>query len=596
MAETRKTDTPTGDFDSMAAEFMRILAQNQETLRKMMVSPQEALSSMLDPFNAMESFAEGARQLAGNPEKLVKANLDLWQQHLDLWEHAAKKMLGAETEPVAKPEKGDRRFKSNEWEDNAVFDIIRQSYLITSRWLTKTMADIDNLSEEDARKVDFHTRQIADALSPSNFLLTNPDVIKETVESGGKNLVRGLNNLKRDLEAGDGQLKIMMTDPSAYEVGKNIATAPGKVVYQNDVMQLLQYQPTTDTVYRRPLLIFPPWINKFYILDLQPENSFVRWAVDQSYTVFVVSWANPDSELAGKTMTDYLQEGILEALDAVEKATGEREVTTIGYCIGGTLTGAALAYMAETGDDRIKANTFFAAQMDFSEAGDLKVFIDEKQLESLDGKMEELGYLDGNSMYSAFNLLRANDLIWSFYVNNYLLGKDPLQFDLLYWNGDTTRMPRELHMFYLREMYLRNNLAKPGGIELGGVPIDLGKVQTPIYLQAAKEDHIAPYESVFKAVNLFGGPVRFMLAGSGHIAGVINAPVANKYNYWMNEEQPKDIEAWIAGATSHPGSWWTDWDQWLQEYSGERVRARTPGEGGLPALEDAPGSYVLKKS
>ncbi len=596
MADTRKTETPTGNFDAMAAEFMSILAKNQETLKKMMVSPQEALTSMLDPFNAMGSFAEGARQLAGNPEKIVKANLDLWQQHLDLWEHATKKMLGAETEPVAEPERGDRRFKSSEWEDNPVFDVIRQSYLITSRWLTKTMADIDNLSEEDARKVDFHTKQIADALSPSNFMLTNPDVIKETVESGGKNLIRGLDNLKRDLEAGDGQLKIMMTDPAAYEVGKNIATAPGKVVYQNDIMQLLQYQPTTDTVYQRPLLIFPPWINKFYILDLQPENSFVRWAVDQGYTVFVVSWANPDSELAGKTMTDYLKEGILEALDAVEKATGEREVTTIGYCIGGTLTGAALAYMAANGDDRIKANTFFAAQMDFSEAGDLKVFIDEKQLESLDSKMAELGYLDGNSMYSAFNLLRANDLIWSFYVNNYLLGKDPLQFDLLYWNSDTTRMPRELHMFYLREMYLKNNLAKPDGIELGGVPIDLGKVKTPIYLQAAKEDHIAPYESVFKAVNLFGGPVRFMLAGSGHIAGVINAPAANKYNYWMNEEQPKDIEAWIAGATSHPGSWWTDWDRWLAGYSGEQVPARIPGEGGLPALEDAPGSYVLMKS
>ena len=596
MADTRNTETPTGNFDAMAAEFMGILAKNQETLKKMMVSPQEALSSMLDPFNAMDSFVEGARQLAGNPEKLVKANLDLWQQHLDLWEHAAKKMLGAETKPVAKPERGDRRFKSSEWDDNPVFDIIRQSYLITSRWLTKTMADIDNLSEEDARKVDFHTKQIADALSPSNFMLTNPDVIKETVESGGQNLIRGLNNLKRDLEAGDGQLKIMMTDPSAYEVGKNIATAPGKVVYQNEIMQLLQYQPTTETVYRRPLLIFPPWINKFYILDLQPENSFVRWAVDQGYTVFVVSWANPGSEQAGKTMTDYLKEGILEALDAVEKATGEREVTTIGYCIGGTLTGAALAYMAETGDDRIKANTFFAAQMDFSEAGDLKVFIDEKQLDSLDDKMAELGYLDGNAMYSAFNLLRANDLIWSFYVNNYLLGKDPLQFDLLYWNSDTTRMPRELHMFYLREMYLKNNLAKPGGIELGGVPIDLGKVQTPIYLQAAKEDHIAPYESVFKAVNLFGGPVRFMLAGSGHIAGVINAPAANKYNYWMNEEQPKDIEAWVAGATSHPGSWWPDWDRWLADYSGEQVPARVPGEGGLPALEDAPGSYVLTKS
>ena len=534
--------------------------------------------------------------MATNPLKFWEMQMEYSQKQAQLWQNSMNKMMGADVEAVIEPQKGDRRFKSSEWEDNPVFDVIRQSYLITSRWLTKTMADIDNLSEEDARKVDFHTKQIADALSPSNFMLTNPDVIKETVESGGKNLIRGLDNLKRDLEAGDGQLKIMMTDPAAYEVGKNIATAPGKVVYQNDIMQLLQYQPTTDTVYQRPLLIFPPWINKFYILDLQPENSFVRWAVDRGYTVFVVSWANPDSALADKTMTDYLKEGILEALDAVEQATGEREVTTIGYCIGGTLTGAALAYMAATGDDRIKANTFFAAQMDFSEAGDLKVFIDEKQLDSLDNKMAELGYLDGNSMYSAFNLLRANDLIWSFYVNNYLLGKDPLQFDLLYWNSDTTRMPRELHMFYLREMYLNNNLAKPGGIELGGVPIDLGKVQTPIYLQAAKEDHIAPYESVFKAVNLFGGPVRFMLAGSGHIAGVINAPAANKYNYWMNEEQPSNIEAWIAGATSHPGSWWTDWDRWLAEYSGEQVPARVPGEGGLTALEDAPGSYVLKKS
>ncbi len=596
MSKTHSTEEEARNFEALSSEFMSILEKNQETLRKMMEAPQQTITSMMDPFNAMGAFTEGAKQMASNPEKLIKANLDLWQQHLDLWEHAAKRMLGSETEPVATAERGDRRFKSSEWDDNAVFDIIRQSYLITSRWLTNTMADIDNLSEEDARKVQFHTQQIADALSPSNFLLTNPDVIRETVDSGGKNLVRGMSNLQRDLEAGEGQLKIQMTDPDAFEVGRNVATTPGKVVFQNDILQLIQYEPTTETVFRRPLLIFPPWINKYYILDLQPENSFVKWAVDHGYTVFVASWANPDGELSTRTMTDYLKDGILAALDAVEAATGEREVTTIGYCIGGTLTGAALAYMAETGDDRIKANTFFAAQMDFSEAGDLKVFIDEKQLANLDDKMAELGYLDGNSMYSAFNLLRANDLIWSFYVNNYLLGKEPLRFDLLYWNGDTTRMPRELHMFYLREMYLKNNLAEPGGIELGGVPIDLGKVTIPIYLQAAKEDHIAPYPSVFKAVNLFSGPVRFMLAGSGHIAGVINPPAASKYNYWMNEEQPKDLEAWVDGATSHPGSWWNDWHEWLSQYSGEQVPARTPGDGALDVIEDAPGSYVLVKS
>ena len=596
MAEDRSTENQSASYEALSEEFMDILAKNQETLKKMMAAPQETLASMMDPFNVMDSFVEGAKQLAGNPEKLMKANLELWQQHLELWEHAAKKMLGAETEPVAKPEKGDRRFKSAEWDNNQVFDIIRQSYLITSRWLTKTMADIDNLSEEDARKVQFHTQQIADALSPSNFFLTNPDVIKETVDSSGQNLIRGLNNLKRDLEAGDGQLKITMTDQDAYQIGKNIATTPGKIVFENDLVQLIQYEPTTETVFRRPLLIFPPWINKYYILDLQPENSFVRWAVEQGYTVFVASWANPDSALSAKTMTDYLQEGILESLDAVERATGEREVTTIGYCIGGTLMGAALAYMAATDDDRIKATTFFAAQMDFSEAGDLKVFIDEQQLESLDQRMAEQGYLDGNAMYSAFNLLRANDLIWSFYVNNYLLGKDPLQFDLLYWNSDTTRMPRELHMFYLREMYLKNNLAKPGGIELGGVPIDLGKVRTPIYLQAAREDHIAPYPSVFKAVNLFSGPVRFMLAGSGHIAGVINPPSANKYNYWMNEEQPGDLDAWVKGASSFPGSWWNDWHNWLSAYSGDQVPARVPGSGELDVIEDAPGRYVLTRS
>jgi len=582
--------------EAMISEFMKIVAKNQKTLKKLMVAPQQTVARILDPFNVFGSFTEGAKRLASNPKKLMRANLDLWQQHFALWQHATKTMLGEKSEPIAEPDKGDRRFKAKEWEEYQVFDFIRQSYLITSRWLTQTMSDIDGLGEEDARKVQFHAQQLADALSPSNFLMTNPEVIKETIESRGQNLVRGMQNLQRDLQAGRGQLKITMTDPDAYEVGHNIATTPGKVVYQNDLVQLIQYEPTTERVYRRPLLIIPPWINKFYILDLQPENSFIRWAVDRGYTVFVASWVNPDSELATKTMDDYLNEGIFESIDAIEKATGESKVTTIGYCVGGTLMGAALACMAAKGDERIKATTFFAAQMDFSEAGDLKVFIDEKQLENLDEMMKETGYLEGDSMYSAFNMLRSNDLIWSFYVNNYLLGKDPLQFDLLYWNADTTRMPRTLHTFYLREMYLKNNLVKPGGISLNGVPVDLSKVTTPIYLQSAKEDHIAPYNSVFKAKKLFSGPVRFLLAGSGHIAGVINPPAANKYNYWMNEDQPDDLEEWIAGAESNPGSWWNDWHEWLAPHSGKMVPARHPGDGDLAVIEDAPGSFAKAKS
>ena len=596
MAETESHESGEQSIDAMSAEFMKIVEKNQDALNELMKSQQQTIASMLDPFNAMDSFTEAAKQLASNPQKLMQANMELWGQHLELWQHAAQRMLGQESKPVAEPAKGDRRFKSPEWDDDHVFDFIRQSYLITSRWLTNTMSGIEGLSEDDARKVQFHTQQLADAMSPSNFLMTNPQIIKETVESGGQNLIRGMENLKRDLEAGDGQLKITMADRDAYEVGRNVATAPGKVVYQNDVVQLIQYEPSSEMVHRRPLLIVPPWINKYYILDLQPENSFIRWAVDQGYTVFLTSWVNPDSKLATKTMDDYLNEGILDSIDAIEKATGESEVTMIGYCIGGTLTGAALAYMAAKGDERVKAATFFAAQMDFSEAGDLKVFIDEKQLENLDENMQEKGYLDGDAMYSAFNLLRSNDLIWSFYVNNYLLGKDPLKFDLLYWNGDTTRMPRTLHMFYLREMYLENNLAKSDGISLNSVPIDLGKVTTPIYLQASKEDHIAPYNSVFKAKSLFSGPVRFMLAGSGHIAGVINPPAANKYNYWMNEDQPDDLDQWIAGADSHPGSWWNDWNRWLAPLSGEMVPARQPGSGGLAVIEDAPGSYAKTRS
>ncbi|MDH3812029.1 MAG: class I poly(R)-hydroxyalkanoic acid synthase [Gammaproteobacteria bacterium] len=584
------------DLQAMSAEFMKIVASNRDAIMDVMKSPKETVTGLLDPFNVAGSFTRAARQLASDPGKLIRANFDLWKKQASLWQHAADRVLGRETQPVAEAPKGDRRFKGKEWEEHLVFDLIRQSYLITSDWMSQVVSGIDGLDEEDAHKVQFHTRQLTNALSPSNFLLTNPEVIRETVASRGKNLVQGMQNLRRDIQAGKGKLNIMMTDPEAFEVGRDVATTPGKVVYENKLIQLIQYAPTTEQVYERPLLIVPPWINKFYILDLRPANSFIRWAVDQGYTVFVVSWANPDESHADLLMDDYMELGILESIDAIEQATGQTAVTTIGYCIGGTLTGATLAYMAAQGDERVKAVTYFTTQFDFTEAGDLKVFIDEKQLENLGRKMSKKGYLEGGDMGTAFNMLRSNDLIWTFYVNNYLMGKEPLDFDLLYWNADSTRMPHKLHMYYLRECYLHNNLAKPGGISLKDVPIDLGKITIPTYIQSSREDHIAPFNSVFKCKNLLGGPVRFMLAGSGHIAGVVNPPSANKYNYWMNENQPEDLEEWLAGAESHPGSWWGDWDAWLSQYSGELVEARQPGDGKLPVLEDAPGSYVKKKS
>ncbi|MEL7448104.1 MAG: class I poly(R)-hydroxyalkanoic acid synthase [Pseudomonadota bacterium] len=592
MAKRTTSAKTQEDMESLSAQFMATLESNAKTLRKMLGSPIKTTTALLDPLNVAGSFARGTQQLVSDPLKLLRANIELAKDHIALLQYATQAVLGHAPDPVAKPDRGDRRFSGSEWDNSPAFDLIRQSYLLTSRWLLETMSTIEGLDELDAHKVRFYTEQVANSMSPSNFLFSNPEVIRATLDSGGRNLLRGLKNLQRDIKAGGGQLKMTMAEKSAFTLGENVASTPGKIVFQNDLVQLIQYEPTTEQVYRRPLLVFPPWINKYYILDLQPKNSFIAWAVAQGYTVFVVSWVNPDERLAAKTMDDYLREGILESIDAVEQATGESEMTAIGYCIGGTLFGAALAYMAAKNDDRIKATTFFAAQVDFSEAGDLKVFIDETQLERLDERMAEKGYLDGGAMYTTFNMLRSNDLIWSFWVNNYLLGKDPLEFDLLYWNGDTTRMPRALHMFYLREMYLKNNLAKPNGIELDGVPIDLGKVETPIYLQASREDHIAPYPSVFKAKNLFSGPVRFMLAGSGHIAGVINPPVAEKYNYWMNEDQPNDLDEWVAGAESRPGSWWPDWDNWLQQYSGERVPARTPGDGKLKVIEDAPGSYA----
>lgn len=591
---TDKSKDYAQQMTDMAGNFTRMMEQSTSMMTQLFTESHKLATQQFDPLNISPAFTNAANMMLRDPQALMQANYDLWREHMGLWQEMAGRVL-KDSETTAEQVK-DRRFRHEDWVDNPVFEYIRKSYLITSKWMVDTMASVDGLNEADRNKLLFHTQLLADAFSPSNFFITNPEALRLAMETGGQSVIKGMQNLMRDLDPKTSQLNIMMSDPDAFKLGVNIATTPGKVVYQNDLLQLIQFEPTTEKVYRRPLVIAPPWINKYYILDLQKKNSFIAWAVEHGYTVFVISWVNPDEKLSHKSFEDYMQEGILDTLDAVQRATGEREVTMIGYCIGGTLLSATLAYMAANGDDRVKAATFFASQADFSEAGDLKIFTDEAQVNNLERMMDEKGYLEGSSMAGTFNMLRANDLIWSFYVDNYLLGKDPLKFDLLYWNADSTRMPRETHLFYLRQMYINNNLAKPGGITLKGVPIDLSKVTIPIYLQAAREDHIAPYPSVFKSTSLYGGPVRFMLAGSGHIAGVINPPDANKYNHWINEEQPKDLDEWLAGATEHPGSWWKDWNKWLKKLSGGKVAARIPGDGDLDVIEDAPGSFVTVKS
>lgn len=550
-----------------------------------------------DPLNIGGAFMEIATKLMADPAKLAEAQTKLWQDYATLWANTTDRFLGRDVTPLVQPDKGDKRFKDPAWQDSALFDYLKQSYLLTARWLQNTVHQAEGVDPKVARKAEFYAKQFIDALSPSNFALTNPEVVRATIDSNGENLVKGLQNLLEDLERGKGKLNVKMVDAKAFTVGETIATTPGQVVFQNDLMQLLQFEPTTKQVYRRPLFIVPPWINKYYILDLKPQNSFIRWMVDKGYTVFVVSWNQPDESTVDKTFESYMREGILDGLDAVKKATGEDEVTAIGYCIGGTLMASTLAWMAQKKDTRIKAVTFFAAQVDFSDAGELSVFTDEDTLNYLENLMSEKGYLDGGEMANTFNMLRANDLIWSFVVNNYLLGKEPFPFDLLYWNSDCTRMPAKMHGFYLRNMYQKNLLSQPGQLELAGEKLDLRKIKIPVYLQASREDHIAPYKSVYKATQLYGGPVRFLMAGSGHIAGVINHPDAKKYQHWRNETEtnPANVEDWIKGAKEYPGSWWDDWDKWLSEKSGEKVPARKPGDGKLKVIEPAPGSYVKKR-
>ena len=545
-----------------------------------------------DPLNLGSAFLEMTARLMANPARLMQAQIGFWQDYLTLWQNTARRMMGDKAPAVIEEPKTDRRFKDDAWRENEVFDFIRQSYLLSARFFTNVAQTAEGLEPKTAQKVDFYTRQFVDAMSPSNFLLTNPEVLRRTAETGGENLLKGLSNLLADLERGKGQLRIRMTDETKFKVGENIAVTPGKVIFRNDLMELIQYQPTTEKVLKRPLLIIPPWINKFYILDLRPKNSFIRWAVEQGHTVFVVSWVNPDEKLAEKGFDDYMREGPYAAFDAMEQATGERAFNVIGYCLGGTLLSCTLAHMAANKDTRVKSATFFTTMADFAEAGELGVFIDEEQLHALEEKMSKRGFLEGSEMATTFNMLRANDLIWSFVVSNYLMGQEPFPFDLLYWNDDSTRMPARMHSFYLRRMYQQNDLVKPGAVQLDGVALDLRKIKVPTYLLSTREDHIAPWKSTYRATQIFAGPVRFVLAASGHIAGVVNPPESGKYSHWVNEELPPDPDAWFKGATELAGSWWPDWQRWIVAQDKAMVPARIPGAGALPALADAPGTYV----
>ena len=537
-----------------------------------------------------------ARYWLGEPGRLMQAQQRLTTAYSGLWMWSLQRMMGLPAAPFAEPEAGDKRFGDADWTGNPTFDFIKQFYLVTSRWLQTMVEEAEGVDPHTRARAAFYVQQIVSALSPSNFVVTNPELLRQTFSENGGNLVRGMHMLVEDIQAGGGPLSPRQTDLAAFKPGENLATTPGKVIHQNELCQLIQYAPTTPRVLKRPLLIVPPWINKFYILDLTAEKSFVRWAVEQGHTVFMISWVNPDADQARKGFEDYMRSGILESLDVIASATGVREVNAVGYCVGGTLLAATLAYMATTGDKRIKSATLFASQVDFTYAGDLKVFVDEEQLSALERSMGVRGYLEGRKMAAAFNMLRPNDLIWPYVVSNYLKGKPPSAFDLLYWNSDTTRMPAANHAYYLRCCYLDNMLAK-GRMEVGGVKLDLKQVKVPVYSLATREDHIAPARSVFYGSSMLGGKTTFVLAGSGHIAGVVNPPARNKYQYWTGPAPRGDAyRQWLAKAREHPGSWWPHWHKWITGHDTVRTKARSAGGGKIKPIEPAPGSYVLVRS
>jgi polyhydroxyalkanoate synthase subunit PhaC len=603
----RPMDKPTTDLNKLGNVDIEALSRN---IARLIEEGGKALAAYLKPreegkiktevaediTDAVKSLGRVAEYWLSDPGRAIELQTSLGRAYLDLWAGAVKRMAGDQSEPVAAPDLKDKRFADPEWSQNLFFDFLKQAYLLTVQWGDRLVRDATGVDERTRKKAEFYVRQIANAISPSNFVLTNPELLRETLLSNAENLVRGMHMLSEDIKEGEGTLKIRQSDPSTFDVGRNLAVTPGKVVYQNDLMQLLQYEATTKQVMKTPLLIVPPWINKFYILDLTPEKSFIKWCVDQGITVFVLSWVNPDARLAQKSFEQYMREGVIEALDKIELATGEKRVNALGYCVGGTLLSITLAYLAAKKKKRVKSATLFAAQVDFSNAGDLMVFVDEERIQQLETHMKAQGYLEASRMANTFNMLRSNDLIWPYVVNNYMRGKKPLPFDILYWNSDATRMPATNHSYYLRTCYLDNKLSK-GEMEIGGVTLDLHKVTVPIYNLATREDHIAPAKSVLYGSQFFGGPVKYVLAGSGHIAGVINPPSKPKYQYWTGEKPSgSNVESWLKTATEHPGSWWPDWLEWLKAQDEKIVPGRKIGGGKLKPTEAAPGSYVKVKS
>lgn len=588
--------TPLAHVDPAA--FAAILDETSKKLAPMMQEFMEKIdwsapARAMDPLNVQKAYVAFFQKLYEDPERLTEMQTAYIQDWMNLWQESTKRFMGESGKTLYTPDKTDKRFKSQQWDESALFNFIKQSYLLTSRAINRAVHETKGLDEETQRKVEFYTRQFVDAMSPSNFAMTNPDVIQATIDSKGDNLVKGFKNMIEDLERGNGLLKISTTDYSAFELGRNIATTPGQVVYQNNLVQLLQYEPTTPDVYKTPVLIVPPWINKYYILDLRPENSLVKWMVDQGHTVFIVSWVNPNEQLKTKTFADYMHDGILDSLTHIEKITGSDKTSLMGYCIGGTLLATTLAWLSAKGQaDRVASATFLTTLIDFRNSGDLQVFIDDAQISALEKSMKETGFFDARNLKDTFSLLRANDLIWSFVVNNYLMGKEPFPFDLLYWNDDSTNMPAAMHSFYLRNMYRDNKLAQPHGIEIDGVAIDIASIKTPAYFLSTKEDHIAPWKATYAGTQLFKGPVNFTLSGSGHVAGVINAPMANKYGFWTASKQPANPDDWFTSAQQHDGSWWTNWNEWVKQYGGGKVPARKPEK----SIEPAPGSYVKMKA
>ena len=582
------------DVEVFSRNLARLIEEGGRALAAYMKPREDGRKSELadELRDVVKTLGEVLQYWLADPQRIAELQGRLGHSYLELWGAAVKRLSGEGAPPVATPAANDKRFADPEWTTNQFYDFLKQLYLLTVNWADRLVSDADKLDPHTRHKAEFYIRQIANALSPSNFVLTNPELLRETLTSNAENLVRGMHMLAEDVEAGGGHLKIRQSDSSMFAVGRNLAMTPGKVIFQNEIMQLLQYAPSTEKVLKRPLLIVPPWINKYYVLDLTPEKSFIKWCVDQGMTVFCVSWVNPDESLAQKTFEDYIREGPLAALDAIKQATGEDKVNAVGYCVGGTMLAVALAKMAADHDERIASATLFAAQVDFTYAGDLKVFIDEEQVEAIEQRMAERGYLEGMSMVTVFNLLRSNDLIWPYVINNYLRGKAPFPFDLLYWNSDATRLPAANHSFYMRNCYLDNKITK-GKMVIGNTPIDLKTVKVPVYNLATREDHIAPAKSVLLGCKYFGGKVRYVLSGSGHIAGVINPPNKQKYHYWTGPRpRSANLDGWLKKAKEHPGSWWPDWLTWLKRHDATEAPARVPGDGALKPIEDAPGSYV----